>query len=757
MLARLLSCAGLLLTLAAATADEPPLRGYSAAHSASQREWETRFRAIPSIDSLREGMRQLTARPHHTGSPYDRHNAEWLVARFRSYGWDASIDTFEVLFPTPKERVVELVKPTKFRASLQEPAIAGDPTTSQRSEQLPGYNVYSIDGDVTAPLVYVNYGMPEDYERLDRMGISVAGAIALARYGAGWRGLKPKLAAEHGAVGCIIYSDPRNDGYFRGDAYPKGPFRPDQGVQRGSVKDAPIASGDPFTPFFGARPGRPRLPFDSASTLTRIPVLPISYADATPLLRALGGPVAPESWRGALPFTYHIGPGPAVVHLLVKFDWRPTPVYNVVARLAGSDFPGEWILRGNHFDAWVNGAEDPIAGLVAELEEARAFGELARQGWRPRRTLVYIAWDAEEPGLVGSTEFVEEHLAELQAHAVAYINTDGNGRGFLDASGSHGLERLVNEVAREIEDPETGLTVWKRLQLRRIGRGSPEDRKDARERGDLRIEALGSGSDYTPFLQYAAIASLNLGFGGEEPDADGVYHSIYDSFAWYTRFLDTSFVYGRALAQLTGTTVMRLADADLLPFHFSGFAETVARYLDEVKKLLEKQRDDLTERNRQLDEGVFQATADPRERSVPPPKSSTPPYLNFAPLENATTRITRAADRYEAALARAMAGNGDVLARPEVAELNALLIRTERALEREEGLPGRPWYRHEIYAPGLLLGYGVKTLPAIRETIEAKRWSEADEQIGKVAATLERYAATVEQATGVLEKLAPAP
>lgn len=754
MLLRSLWLAGLSLTLVPPLTDDPPLRGYTTAHATVQRDWEARFRAIPSPDSLREALRILSARPHHIGSPYTRTNAEWLVSRFRAWGWDASIDTFEVLFPTPKERVVELLKPTRFRAQLREPALAGDPTSAQQSEQLPTYNAYSIDGDVTAPLVYVNYGMPEDYEQLERMGISVKGAIALARYGAGWRGLKPKLAAEHGAVGCLIYSDPHEDGYFRGDVYPKGPYRPEQGAQRGSVKDAPVAAGDPFTPFVGAKPGTAPLPMDSAHTLTRIPVLPISYGDATPLLKALEGPVAPANWRGALPLTYHIGPGPALVHLRAQFNWKPTPIYIVVAKLLGSDFPGEWILRGNHYDGWVNGAEDPLAGMVAELEEARALGLLARQGWRPRRTLVYLGWDAEEPGLVGSTEYVEQHRAELQAHAVAYINTDGNGRGYLGAAGSHTLERLVNDVAREITDPETGLSVWKRQQLRQIKDGTTDGRKDARERGDLRIDALGSGSDFTPFLQYATIASLNLGFGGEQPDADGVYHSIYDSFSWYTRFEDTSFVYGRALSQTVGTIVMRLADADILPYHFPGFAETLNRYVGEVKKQLDQEREEITERNRQLEEGVYSGTADPRERSVAPPKEDIPPFLNFAPLENAAVRITRASDRYEAAFTKAMA-DSSALIRPEVVELNAKLIQNERALGRSEGLPGRPWYQHEIYAPGLLLGYGVKTLPAVREAIEAKHWSEADEQMGKVAATLNRYAGVVEDAAAMLEKLAP--
>ena len=628
---------GLLALTLAARADDPPiLRGFSAAHSAEQRALETKFRDLISPDSMREAMRRLTARPHHLGSAYDRDNAEWLLAKFRAWGFEASIDTFQVLFPTPKERVVELVAPRKFVAKLQEPAVASDPTTTQRTEQLPSFNAYSRDGDVTAPLIYVNYGMPADYKRLERLGISVKGAIVIARYGAGWRGLKPKLAAEHGAVGCLIYSDPTDDGYGAGDTYPKGGYRPREGVQRGSVKDNPIESGDPLTPFIGAKAGAKRLPIDSAMGITKIPVLPISYADAEPLLAAIGGRIAPPEWRGGLAMAYHIGPGPAQVHLKAIFNWNVVPLYNVIARLPGSDAPDQWIIRGNHHDAWVNGAEDPISGQVSLLEEARAVGALARDGWRPRRTLIYCAWDGEEQGLLGSTEWVEQHRTELEQHAAVYINTDGNGRGFFGAGGSHTLERLINDAAREVSDPETGLSIWKRLQLRTIANGSEEERKEARSRNDLRIDALGSRSDFTPFLQFAGIASMDLGFGGEDPDAGGVYHSIYDSFAWYTHFGDTNFVYGRALSQVAGTIMLRLADADLMPYQFPAFAETVGRYIKEVKKLADSQRTDIAEQNRELDDGTFSAISDPRQPTVAPARDPEVPFLNFAPLENAT-------------------------------------------------------------------------------------------------------------------------
>ena len=743
---------GALLGLAPSTIGD--LRGFTSEAAKAEREWETKFRAIPSPDSLREYMRRLSARPHHVGSPYDRDNAEWILTKFKSFGLDAQIETFDVLFPTPRERVVELVAPTAFRAKLQEPPVPGDPTSSQQAEQLPTYNAYSIDGDVTAPLVYVNYGVPADYERLERMGVSVRGAIVIARYFGSWRGIKPKVAAEHGALGCLIYSDPKEDGYAHGLVYPQGPWRPKDGVQRGSVMDMPLYPGDPLTPGVGATRDAKRLPIGEAPTITKIPVLPISYGDAQPLLSALRGPVAPTEWRGGLGITYHVGPGPAKVHLRVKSDWSLKTLYDVIARIPGAVAPDEWVIRGNHHDAWVNGAEDPISGLVPLLEEARAYGQLLKQGWKPRRTIVYAAWDGEEPALLGSTEWVEAHADELATKAVAYLNSDTNNRGYLNVGGSHSLEAFINDVAREIEDPETKLSAWKRAQLRAIADASSADlRQEARQRADLRIDALGSGSDFTPFLQHVGVATLNLGFGGE--GGGGIYHSIYDDFKWFTTFDDTSFAYGRALAQTVGTAVMRLAGAEVLPYEFTGFAETVGRYVKEVKKLATDTRDDIAERNRQIDEGVFPATADPRETSVTPAKEEVPRYLNFTSLDNAQDALTRAADRYAKAFTKAQAGDGSALAKPEARALNATLLQTERVLTSAAGLPRRAWYRHLIYAPGFYTGYGVKTLPGVREAIEQKHWQEADEQIDVVSKTLGAAAEVINRAAGQLEKLAP--
>jgi N-acetylated-alpha-linked acidic dipeptidase len=747
-------CLGLPTSLIlSAQAPVVALRGYSGESARAERDWEAKLRAIPSPANLRDYMQRMTAHPHHLGSPYDKDNAEWILAKFKEFGLDAKIESYDVLFPTPKQRVLEMVEPTRFAAALQEPTVAGDPTSGQHDEQLPPYNAYSIDGDVTGPLVYVNYGTPADYEQLDRLGISVKGAVVIARYGESWRGIKPKVAGEHGAVGCLIYSDPRDDGYGEGDTFPNGPFRPKDGVQRGSVMDMPVYPGDPLTPGIGATKDAKRLPLSEVTTLTKIPVLPISYADAQPLLAAITGRDAPERWRGGLPIAYHVGPGPAKVHLKVQFNWDMKPLYNVIARIPGSAYPDEWIIRGSHHDAWVNGAEDPVSSTVAILEEARALGTLLKQGWTPKRTIVYCAWDGEEEGLLGSTEWAEDHAQELQTKAAVYINSDGNGRGYLNVSGSHTLEKFINSVARDIEDPETKLTAWKRAQSQRIANASQADRQELRTRPDLRINALGSGSDYTAFIDHLGIASLNIGFGGE--DQGGIYHSAYDDFYWYTHFSDTDFVYGRALAQTGGTAVMRLADAELLPYDFDNFTDTMRRYVQEVQKLAADKREEIVERNREIDDGVFAAANDPRRKMVPPSKETVPPFLNFAPLENGLAALQRTTDRFDQALAKASESDGAALARASLRDANTQLIAVERALTLRDGLPGRPWFEHQIYAPGLYTGYGVKTLPAVRESIEQKDWKLADQQIVRVGKVLENAGEAIGAAAAALDRAAP--
>jgi N-acetylated-alpha-linked acidic dipeptidase len=730
----LISATGLVLAPSAA---DVPLRGFFPQSVQAERDLEARFKAMPDPARMRENMRLLSARPHHVGSPYGRTNAEWILNQFKSYGWDAHIENFDVLFPTPIERVVELVAPTTFKASLQETALPLDPTSNQQNEQLPSYNAYSADGDVTGPLVFVNYGVPADYEVLEQRGISVKGAIVIAKYGGSWRGIKPKVAAEHGASGCLIYSDPGDDGYAGGDVFPAGPMRPAQGVQRGSVADMPVYPGDPLTPGVGATKNAKRLTVAQAPTITKIPVLPISYGDAQPLLAALGGPTVPGAWRGGLPITYRFGPGQAKVHLRVKSDWSLKTLHNVIAKLPGTTETDQWIIRGNHHDAWVNGAQDPISGLIAELEEARAMGALYKQGWRPKRTIIYAAWDGEEPGLLGSTEWAEAHADELKAHAVGYLNSDSNGRGYLGVSGSHSLEKFINGVAMDVEDPESGVSSWKRVQASRILNGSADVRREARDREDLRIGALGSGSDYSSFIDHLGIASLNLGFGGE--DEGGIYHSIYDSFYWYTHFSDTSFVYGRALAQVAGIAVLRLANADLLPFAFSNLAETIQTYVKDLQSLRDRRGEQIAERNRQIEDGLFKFTSDPRDPVTAPKRQRLAPQLNFAPLLNALDSLNYAASRYDRAYARAVSEGRSGVAK----SVNERLVQAERALTSKEGLKNRPWYVHMLYAPGFYTGYGVKTIPGVREAIEQGEWEDADREIARAAIAIERAATLI--------------
>jgi N-acetylated-alpha-linked acidic dipeptidase len=577
----------------------------------------------------------------------------------------------------------------------------------------------------------------------------VKGAIIIARYGHSWRGIKPQVGAEHGAVGCLIYSDPRDDGYAGGDVFPQGAWRPSEGVQRGSVQDSTVYMGDPLTPGVGATADAKRIPIAESKSLTRIPVLPISYADAQPLLAAITGRVAPRTWQGGLAITYHLGPGAAKVHLKMFSNWDMKPLYDVIGKIPGSTVPDEWVIRGNHHDAWVNGAEDPLSGAVAVLEEARAIGELVKQGWKPKRTIIYCAWDGEEPGLLGSTEWVETHADDLRKHAVVYINSDSNSRGYFALEGSHTLEHFINDVARDVQDPETKLSAWKRDQLKEIeGAKTPEALRELRSRHDLRLEMLGGGSDHAPFINFAGVASLGIGFGGE--DGGGIYHSIYDDFYWYTHFSDKDFVYGRALAQAGSTSVVRMADADLLPFQFSDFADDVKMYVREVEKFADKQREEIQEKNEKLAEGMYEATADPRYSWVTPKKEEVPPHLNFAPLDNAVESLERSSAEYQKALERVSANGGAALASASLKEVNEMLIQCEHKLTTPEGLPGRFWYKHELYAPGVYTGYAAKAIPAVREGLEQKKWQEAEDSAARVAKVLESEAQHISAAAAKL-------
>lgn len=722
--------------------NETALMGFSAENSVEQIELETEFDSYLKAENLRAWMKRLSARPHHVGSPYGKENAEFIAAQFKSWGFETKVERFDVLFPTPKTRLLRMNSPVKFIAKLEEPSLKQDATSNQKSEQLPTYNAYSADGDVTGDLVFVNYGVPADYEELAKRGISVKGKIVIAKYGGSWRGIKPKVAAENGAIGCLIYSDPYNDGYFQGDVYPKGAWRNENGAQRGSVADMPVFPGDPLTPGMGATLGATRLDRKDAPTIMKIPVLPISYADALPLLKNMGGMVAPENWRGALPITYHLGGDNSVnVRLKLEFNWDIKPIYNVIAKMPGSERPDEWIMRGNHHDAWVNGADDPISGLIAEMEEARAIGELAKTGWRPKRTIVYAAWDGEEPGLLGSTEWVETHADELKNKLAVYINTDSNGRGFLGIGGSHTLEKFINEVAKDVPDPQVKMSVWERLRAAQIVNGSANSRKEILSRSDLRISALGSGSDYTPFLQHLGIASLNMGFGGE--DGGGSYHSVYDSFDHYTRFGDFDFAYGIALAKVCGRSVLRLANADTLPFEFTNFADTVNNYANEVIKLTDSMREETVAMNQIIESGMLKNVQNPKDIFIIPQPKSEVPFLNFAPLQNAVSRLQESAKNFQTA------SKGKNLTLEQQKNLDQILMKTERVLTRNQGLPRRAWFKHQIYAPGFYTGYGVKTLPGIREAIEQRNWTEASEQINIASKTIENFATEIDKAAKV--------
>jgi N-acetylated-alpha-linked acidic dipeptidase len=729
------------------------LLGFTAAGSEKQRALEAQFDGSLSGENLKTWQKRLSARPHHVGSPYDKDNAEFIAGLFKSWGYDTTIESFDVLFPTPTVRVLEMVGPEKVIARLAEPTLREDATSGQTREQLPVYNAYSIDGDVTGDLVYVNYGIPRDYEILAEHGIDVKGKIVLARYGGSWRGIKPKVAAEHGAIGCLIYSDPRDDGYFQGDTYPKGPFRNEYGAQRGSVADMPVFPGDPLTPGIGATKDAKRLPREQAPTLTKIPVMPISYGDALPLLKAMTGPVAPLAWRGALPVTYHLGPGATKVHLKLAFDWSLKPLYDVIARMPGSERPDEWIIRGNHHDAWVNGADDPLSGMVVVLEEARALAQLAKSGWKPKRTVIYTAWDGEEPGLLGSTEWVETHAADLQQHAVAYVNSDSNARGFLGVGGSHSLEAFVGQVARDVTDPEKNVTVFERARAVQIVRGTAEEAKEARARPDLRINALGSGSDYTPFLQHLGIASLDIGFGGE--GQGGSYHSIFDSYDHFQRFVDPDNIYGVVLAKTGGRVVLRLANADVVPLQFGAFSETVGRYVKEVTKLVDDLREETTETNRRLADHTLQEVADPKLTYVAPAPKDPVPFLNLSPIQNALARLQEKTKAYDEALQKSFAAGSGVPAGAQQ-QLDTILIQSERVLTTEQGLPRRPWFKHAIYAPGFYTGYGVKTLPGVREAIEQRAWKEAEQQAVTIGEALDRLSTQLQRGIDLLGGSNPA-
>ena len=721
-----------LLNAATGHADDV-LLGFGVDESEKQRELEARLVSDISANDLHEWIEALAAKPHHVASTQGKRNAEYIAALFKQWGYDTRLATYEVLIPVPKVRVLEMLQPQYFQATLTERIVNSDASTTMRDQVLPPYNAFSPDGDVVGHLVYVNYGTREDYEMLDRYGVDVTGAIVIARYGKVWRGIKPKLAAEHGAIGALIYSDPIDDGYTRGSVYPDGPYKNDSAVQRGAVMDLPLHAGDVLTPGWAAKKGARRLSRDEAAAIATIPVLPISYADAEPLLRQLSGPMAPSDWRGALPLSYHLGPGPARVRLQVEFDWQTVTARNVIARLKGSKFADEWVIRGNHHDGWNHGARDPVSGLVTMLAEARA---IARLNEPIARTIVYAAWDAEEPGLMGSTEWVEEHARELSRKAVAYLNTDGMGRGFVSVGASHTLERFFNQLLDDVEDPQTKLSIGERRRARILIKGDEKAVSELTNRRDLRVAALGSGSDYTAFLHHLGIASANLSFGGEAES--GSYHTLYDTHEHFHRFIDPGNVYGTVLAELTGRATLRLANAHVVPFDFSGLLDNIKKFVAEIEELSGTQRKETARINTLIDTGAYTAALDPRKSLRAPRRHAPVPHFNFSPLHNAIAKIDRSI---------ALLDSVDLinLKARQLKKINRLLYTSERIFLRDQGLPRRSWYRHQLYAPGFYTGYGVKTLPMIREAIEERRYAAVPEAVVGLGRVLNALADRIDE------------
>ena len=677
--------------------------GFSAERAQAQRRWEERFRAVPAPNSAREHLRTLTREPHIAGTKEDYDTAIYVRDQLRSYGIAAELKEYEVWLNYPNSpSIVELIASRRQRLNIQEPVVPGDPTSSH-PKITPLFNGYSATGDVTAPVVYANYGLPNDYDDLKKAGVDVKGKIAIVRYGNSFRGVKAKVAEDHGAVGCIIYSDPADDGYMQGDIYPKGPWRPGESGQRGSVQFLFDYPGDPLTPGRPAIPGVPRLKPEEATDLTRIPVQPISYDAARAILSVLKGPVRPRGFQGGLPFAYHVG-GTNDVQLRLKtdMDYKIRKIWNVIGRIDGNEEKDRWVILGNHRDAWVFGAVDPNSGTSAMLEVGRGFGELLKQGWKPRRTIIFGSWDAEEYGLIGSTEWAEELAAELKEKAVAYLNLDVAVSGpHFGASSVPSLWKVMRASTVDVKDPKTGKSVYQQWQDH-----AREGRSESEPNIEARIGALGSGSDYTPFLQHLGIASTDMGFGGDY----GVYHSAYDSFHWMDQFGDPGFVYHVTAAQVWGTLAMRMVEADGLPFDYSDYAKQIREYFTEAVGLAGRRS--------------LGTAFDQRSMNVA--------LDGFAKEAERVNKLRQDAvrDSDRAALAR----------------INDALIQTERQLVDSRGLRGRAWYKHQIYAPGFYTGYAAQPLTDFRQALDDRNGPIAKESLERIVEAIKRATNTLKQA-----------
>lgn len=681
------------------------LNGFSDETSIAQKRWEEKFRSVPAPKSAREHLRRLTIEPHIAGTKEDYATAVYVRDQLRSYGLNAELKEYEVWLPYPNApSIVELITKRRQRLSVTEAVVPGDPTSSH-PKITPLFNGYSANGDVTGSLVYANYGLPGDYEELKKIGVDVKGKIVIVRYGNSFRGVKAKVAQDQGAIGCIIYSDPADDGYMQGDVYPKGPWRPVASGQRGSVQYLFDYPGDPLTPGKPAITGVPRLKPDEATDLTRIPVQPIAYDVAKTLITPLQGPLRPRGFQGGLPLAYHVGGTPDVkVRLKTDMDYKLRPIWNVVARIDGSAEKDRWVVMGNHRDAWVFGAVDPNSGTSAMLEVGRGFGELLKQGWAPKRTIILCSWDAEEYGLIGSTEWVEENAADLRANAVAYLNVDvAVSGGNFGASSVPSLWKVLRDVTRDVKDPKKGTSIYQQWQERAREARAMNDTEPA---GEARIGSLGSGSDYTPFLQHLGIPSTDMGFGGDY----GVYHSAYDSFYWMDHFGDPGFVYHAAAAQLWGTLAMRLAQADVLPFDYTDYAVQIRDFFTEAVRLAKQRRLD------SFDESA---------------------------MNNALEEFSKEAARVELARQKATAETPDAA---KLKNINDTLIAVEREFIDERGLRGRSWYKHQIYAPGIYTGYAAQPLTDFRQALDDRNTANAKESLARIVASIRRATDRLQQA-----------
>ena len=706
------------------------IRGFLHSHLDEERQLEQKLLAIPDTARAEADSRHLTSEPHMAGTEASHRVAEWLRDQFASYGFDAEIVPYSVWLPQPREQRLELTAPHKKILGSPEPPVAGDKDTID-GHTFAAFNVYSPSGEVKAPVIYVNYGMAEDYRALESLGVSVEGKIAIARYGRGYRGIKAKLAEEHKAVGLLLYSDPADDGYAVGDVYPDGPWRPVGGIQRGSILYTELYPGDPLTPGTAATvasAGSPaaasnvaRISPAGAVSLPRIPTMPISAQDASAILSVLDGKHVPPMWQGALPFTYHIGPGHAEVHMKLVMDYAQRQIYNVIAKLHGTE-DDQWVLLGNHHDAWVYGAADPGSGTVATLEAARSLGELARNGWKPRRTLVICEWDGEEPGLLGSTEWVEANLAELQAKAVAYLNTDVGATGpNFAASATPSLNNLVRDAARAVMDPASGVSVydsWREhaASARADVSGTARSTAGATTTGEAPLSALGAGSDFTPFFDYAGIPSLDTGFGGDY----GVYHSLYDDFYWMKHFGDPTFAYHASLARVLGIMALRLDEADVLPYDFPAYAAEISRASSDVVARFVRRGGDAA---------------------------------ILKPVSDASEVLVASAMRASQALHAVEAAATDSAQQDTI---NRALLQFERALLSPDGLSGRPWYKHTIYAPGSYAGYAAEMLPGVNEALDHNDLVELQREADSLAAALHRASAQLDEVSRLAKSSAAA-